>query len=87
MLTKNTPKDSFYSILFSRMILDGVAGTQFIFQGKFSHFSAILKAHYSFYTLFSSTYKKRGSFQTKKYYNIKSIVFQYHVNRGKVFVR
>ncbi|SEA55692.1 hypothetical protein SAMN05443667_105233 [Flavobacterium gillisiae] len=85
MLTKNVPKESLYAVLFSRMILDGIAGLQFIFQGKFSHFSAILKAHYSFYTLFSRTYKKRGSFQTKKYYNIKSIVYQYYVICGKVF--
>ncbi|PKH68375.1 dTDP-Rha--alpha-D-GlcNAc-pyrophosphate polyprenol alpha-3-L-rhamnosyltransferase [Flavobacterium sp. ALD4] len=87
MLTKNTPYDSLHRILFSRMILDGIAAIQFISQGKFSHFVAILKAHYSFYTLFSITYKKRGSFQTKKYYNIKSIVYQYYVNRGKVFAR
>lgn len=85
MLTKNVPKESLYAVLFSRMILDGIAGLQFIFQGKFSHFSAILKAHYSFYNLFSRTYKKRGSFQTKKYYNIKSIVYQYYVICGKVF--
>ncbi|WP_339920070.1 glycosyltransferase family 2 protein [uncultured Flavobacterium sp.] len=85
MLTKNVPKESLYAVLFSRMILDGIAGLQFIFQGKFSHFSAILKAHYSFYTLFSITYKKRGGFQTKKYYNIKSIVYQYYVICGKVF--
>jgi GT2 family glycosyltransferase len=87
MLTKNTPNDSLHRILFSRMILDGIAAIQFISQGKFSHFAAILKAHYSFYTLFSVTYKKRGSFQSKKYYNIKSIVYQYYVNRGKVFAR
>jgi GT2 family glycosyltransferase len=87
MLTKNVPKESLYAVLFSRMILDGIAGLQFIFQGKFSHFSAILKAHYSFYTLFSRTYKKRGSFQTKKYYNIKSIVYQYYVICGKVFAK
>ncbi|MEZ7499488.1 glycosyltransferase family 2 protein [Flavobacterium sp. Arc3] len=86
MLTKNVPKENLYGVLFSRMILDGIAGIQFIFKGKFSHFLAILKAHYSFYTLFSITYKKRGDFHTKKYYNIKSIVFQYYANSGKVFV-
>jgi len=85
MLTKNVPKENLYGILFIRMILDGIAGMQFIFQGKFSHFSAILKAHYSFYALFLNTYKKRGDFQTKKYYNIKSIVYQYYIICGKVF--
>jgi GT2 family glycosyltransferase len=87
MLTKNVPKENLYGVLFSRMILDGIAGMQFIFQGKFSHFSAILKAHYSFYTLFLVTYKKRGNFQTKKYYSSKSIVYQYYIICGKVFAK
>jgi hypothetical protein len=87
MLTKNTPQESLYGILFTRMILDGIAGIQFLFQGKFSHFSAILKAHYSFYTLFSSMHKKRGSFQTKRYYSTKSIVYQYYIICGKVFAQ
>ena len=85
MLTKNLPKESFYKILFSRMILDGIAGIQFLFKGKFSHFLAIVKAHFSFYGLFSSTYKKRDDFQAKKYYNVKSIVYNYYVICGKVF--
>jgi hypothetical protein len=65
-MLKNVP-DNLYRILFSRMILDGIAEFNF-FAGKFSHFSAILKAHYSF-TSFSTA--KRAHFQKKKYYNIK----------------
>jgi GT2 family glycosyltransferase len=87
MLTKNLPKDKLYWILFCRMILDGIAGLQFFLQGKFKHFLAILKAHGSFYRLFSSNFKKRGQFQTKKYYNTKSIVYSYFIINGKVFVK
>ncbi|WP_367769662.1 glycosyltransferase family 2 protein [Flavobacterium sp. WC2421] len=86
MLTKNLPKEKLYSILFYRMLLDGLAGIQFIFKGQFSHFTAILKAHFSFYRLFSNTYKKRSDFQLKKYYTCQSIVYNYYVNGGKVFV-
>ncbi|WP_369765145.1 glycosyltransferase family 2 protein [Flavobacterium sp. WC2429] len=86
MLTKNLPKEKLYSILFYRMLLDGLAGIQFIFKGQFSHFTAILKAHFSFYRLFSNTYKKRSDFQLKKYYTTQSIVYNYYVNGGKVFV-
>jgi hypothetical protein len=39
MLTKNVPKDNLYRILFSRMILDGIAGIQFLLQGNFLFFS------------------------------------------------
>lgn len=87
MLVKNLPKDNLYSVLFTRMLLDGVAGIHFVFQGKFSHCFAILKAHIHFYTLFSRSYKKRGKFQSKEYYWLKSIVISYYVNNGKVFVR
>jgi len=87
MLTKNLPKEKLYIILFSRMILDGIAGLQFILKGKFSHFVAIIKAHFSFYSLFSNTYKKRADFQVKKYYNIRSIVYNYYIKNGKVFVK
>ncbi|MGO4821638.1 MULTISPECIES: glycosyltransferase family 2 protein [unclassified Flavobacterium] len=87
MLSKNLPKEKLYIILFSRMILDGIAGLQFILKGKFSHFVAIIKAHFSFYSLFSNTYKKRTDFQVKKYYNIRSIVYNYYIKNGKVFVK
>jgi GT2 family glycosyltransferase len=87
MLVKNLPIESLYSVLFIRMILDGIAGIHFITQGKFSHCWAILKAHFSFYSLFSNTYKKRAEFQTKAYYSLKSIVISYYAKNGKVFAK
>ncbi len=87
MLTKNLPKKTLYSVLAYRMILDGIAGIHFIFKGSFSHFFAILKAHASFYRLFSNTYKKRELIQLKKYYSIKSIVMKYYINNDKLFVK
>jgi len=85
MLTKNLPKASIFQVLFIRMILDGIAGIRFLFQGKFSHFAAILKAHFYFYHLFNINYKKRGITQSKKYYKVKSIVFTYYIKSGTVF--
>ena len=87
MLSKNLPKNKLIPVLFVRMLLDGIAGIQFIFQGKFKHFIAILKAHHSFYTLFSMTYRKRSNYQAEAYYSTKSIVYQYYVNSGKMFVK
>ena len=87
MLSKNLPKKKLISILFVRMLLDGIAGIQFIFKGKFRHFFAVLKAHYSFYSLFTITYRKRSDFQLETYYSTKSIVYQYYVNSGKIFVK
>lgn len=85
MLTKNLPKTVLYATLFIRMILDGVAGIKFIFQGNLKHFFAILKAHYSFYREFNIHFKKRGKFQLEKYYNTKSIVYLYFIKKVKTF--
>ena len=85
MLTKNLPNNKLFIRLIIRMILDGIAGVQFLFQGKPKHFSAILKAHYSFYKNFSSIYKKREPIQSKNYFKTKSVVFSYFLRNGKVF--
>lgn len=85
MLLKNLPKKQLIPVIFIRLVLDGIAGAQFLFQGKFKHLFAILKAHFSFYSLVAVHYRKRDLFQSQKYYNAKSIVFQYYVKAGKVF--
>ena len=85
MLTKNLPKSSVLRVLIIRMILDGVAGLQFLLKGKFSHFKAILKAHGSFYRMFSAHYKKRDFLQQETYYKVKSIVYDYYIRGRKTF--
>ncbi|NMC39434.1 MAG: glycosyltransferase family 2 protein [Bacteroidales bacterium] len=49
MLYKNLPDKEFRYTLFIRMLLDGVAATFFLCQGKFRNFWAVLKAHRAFY--------------------------------------
>jgi len=85
MLLKNLPKKKLFPIIFFRLILDGIAGIKFIFQGKFSHCFAIIKAHFHFYHLISRNLKKRNSTQQENYFHTKSIVYTYFVKGGKVF--
>ncbi|MEM0577421.1 glycosyltransferase family 2 protein [Flavobacterium polysaccharolyticum] len=85
MLTKNLPKSVLFRRLFIRMILDGVAGIQFLTKGKPKHFLAILKAHLAFYQNFNKHFKKRSDFQKESYYKVKSIVFTYFVKSGTIF--
>ena len=85
MMLKNLPNQNLYWILFCRLILDGVAAIQFLFQGKVQHFFAILKAHFAFYALFSKNWKKREKYQSEKYYKTKSIVYLYFVKKVKEF--
>lgn len=65
MLTKNLPKNKLFSVIFVRLILDGMAGIQFLINGKPKHTWAILKAHLSFYKLFGQHYKKEENINLK----------------------
>ncbi len=85
MLTKNLPKNKLFPILFTRMLLDGIAGIQFLSQGKWKHFLAILKAHGTFYTLFRKNHAKRDKTQSHTYYKKKSIVYSYFIKGHTVF--
>ena len=51
MLIKNVGNSKICLLLIIRLILDGLAGFQFLIQGKWKHCLAIIKAHFSFYSL------------------------------------
>ena len=77
-VVKNVPKKWFLFVVFSRLILDGIAGLKFILELRPIHTWAILKAHLSFYKNFFKFLKKRRKLQKKQDYNLHtSIVWQY----------
>lgn len=85
-ITKNVPKKYFLFVLFSRLVLDGIAGLKFILELRPIHTLAILKAHFSFYGRFFSFLKKRKVLQKKQqYYKHTSIVWQYFVLKRRHF--
>jgi len=86
MLTKNIPKGQVFYIVFIRLFLDGIAGIRFLITGKFSHFIAVIKSHFSFYWHLPKLLKQRKTLQQKKkYYQTKSIVWSYFVDNKKTF--
>lgn len=85
MLTKNLPDNKLFLIIFARLLLDGVAGIQFIFKGKFSHCWAIVKAHFHYFHLINKTLKKRSAPQSPNYYRSNSIIYKYFVKNGTIF--
>ncbi len=90
-ITKNLPRKKALVIILFRLLLDGVAGLRFVFQGKFQHCFAILKAHLSFYKNFTKIYKKREkSKYMLNYFATKSIVwshFVYHIKKFNILVK
>lgn len=85
MLVKNLPKSSLYGVIFIRLCLDGLAGIQLLLQGKPRHTAAIIKAHFAFYSLFSSAYKKRNVNQLPFYFRTKSVIWRYFVQNKTTF--
>lgn len=63
LLHKNLPKRKRFSIIFTRLILDGLAGVKLLFEGKPSHTMAIIKAHFHFY----GDIKQNNAKRLKKY--------------------
>ena len=81
-LVKNKKKHVFLSI-FTRMLLDGLAGIKFVAELKPRHFFAILKAHFSFYRQLNKMIKKRNTNYNKENFSpLKSIVWQYYVEKN-----
>jgi len=87
MLTKNLPQSALVKILLARLVLDAVAGIQFITKGKIRHCWAIVRAHFSFYALFPKTVQKRNPSQLPNYYALKSIVYSYYLKKVTSFNR
>lgn len=58
MLTKNLDNYLFPKLFF-RLILDGISGIRSLFTGKPLETAAIIKSHFSFYTMLSGALKKR----------------------------
>lgn len=85
-ITKNLPRSKGLLIIWLRLLLDGVAALRFIFQFKFNHCFAILRAHLSYYRQYGKMNKKREKANfILKYYSTKSIVWSHFVHHVKNF--
>ncbi len=85
-VVKNVPKKWFLFVVFSRLVLDGIAGLKFVLELRPIHTWAILKAHFSFYKNFFKFLGKRKKLSKKQDYNLHtSIVWQYFILGRKKF--
>ena len=84
-LVKNAYGNLFMLVL-TRLILDGIACFKFLFELKFLHIYAILKAHISFYMVLPKLLKKRKLLPKRpNYFQNHSIVWQYYFKQKKQF--
>lgn len=85
MLVKNLPQRKLLTVILIRLLLDGIAGLQFLFKGKPDHMFAVIKAHFSFYAHFGRDYDKRSLFQHKRYYQVSNIAWAYFVGKKTTY--
>lgn len=86
ILLKNAKGKTVWALIIIRLLLDGLAGIQFLFQGKIAHCVAVIKAHFGFYYLFPKFLKKRKLHATSfKYFSRKSLVWDYFVLKRTIF--
>jgi len=85
MLLKNLPRRSLLPVIFTRLVLDGIAGIHFILQGKPAHCMAVVNAHFSFYGSFSKFYGKRGKRHSSRYYKVRGIIYRYYIRKQQTF--
>ena len=89
LLYKNLPTKKRLGILFTRMLLDGLAGVQFLLKGEFKQILAILRAHRDFYGyVFFKKNKENLAAELAKKEVISyqgSIVWDYFIRKIKQF--
>lgn len=92
LLLINLPSKYLIPVVIYRLILDGIAGVEFLFVGHWRDTIAIIKAHLSFYKYFFVWTKARKFAKSKKVSNSyldtykKSIVWQYFIKKNKFFL-
>lgn len=91
MLTKNIDHYLFLKIFF-RLILDGVSGIRFLLKGRPIHALAIIKSHFSFYSLLKNVLKSRKKIQeeyssmiSKSLVYDKLILIDYFIKKKRSF--
>jgi GT2 family glycosyltransferase len=86
MMIKNLPKEPLFSILFVRLLLDGIAGIRYLLSGHPSSFFMVIKAHIYNYARLKKNLAKRGeSMKKTRYFTLKSVVWTYFVLRKSKF--
>lgn len=77
MMLKNMPWEQALWKIPTRLLLDGLAAIYFAYKDGFSHFLAVIKAHFSFYAQIPTSISLRGKIQKKQFYQTKWLIFKH----------
>jgi len=91
LLYKNLPAGQLFLIIFTRMVLDGIAAMKLLAELNLNGIVSVLKAHYHFYRSIPSLNRKRKQAQLSGQLSAPSeklhlsIVFQFYIRKRKRF--
>ena len=88
MLYKNLPSSKLVSVIFLRLLLDGIAGFKFLLQGGPSDCLAVIRAHWKFYSwIFTGQLKRPVAIKKNNHSTIYSgvIVWDYYISKKRKF--
>ncbi len=87
LMYKNLPSNRLWKMFLSRLLLDAIAGSKFLFQGGYKDLWAVIRAHLSFYKNFGNLKKKRAKLEQKKVSMVylSNIAFDHYLWRMKKF--
>jgi len=87
LLYKNLPKKRLFSTILIRLVLDGISGARHLLRFEFSFILAIIKAHFSFYSIIFKGKVARinhTNFETSPIL-YRSVVWEYFAKGKKVY--
>jgi len=87
LLFKNVESKHLIWVFLWRLLLDGVAGVKFLFDGSLKDAMAVLKAHLHFYAALGTLKKKRKLLQQKEVSQIynHNIVYDHFIKGIRIF--
>jgi GT2 family glycosyltransferase len=88
MLYKNHPDKNLYRTLFTRLVLDGIAGVKFLLFDSWEDCWAVARAHFNFYAHFYTWHKKRRKIQKRNdlgQISKRNVVWQHFIKGKETF--
>jgi GT2 family glycosyltransferase len=91
LLYKNLPDNKLHSVLFIRLLLDGIAAAFFLSKGSFTSVKAVWRAHMDFYRSLNKLEAKRILVKELEKVSLptpvlnKSIVFEFYIKGHKTY--
>lgn len=85
LLHKNLPKNQLFHLILIRLVMDGISGIKFLFEGKTLKFLAVVRAHFAYYQHIGELSRKRFKHKNINILQKYSIVWRFFVLKNESY--